>query len=124
MRNNQEIINCIKLLEEKLLDPKFRKSAEELIHIIDKDFIEIGSSGKIYNREDVIAALKAEAPVNISIKNFRIKILSDDIVMALYTTVNNNISGAGSISERSSVWKKREGVWHILFHQGTPAAKA
>ena len=40
-------------LERKLLDPDVRASSQELDRLIADDFVEFGSSGRIWNKRDV-----------------------------------------------------------------------
>jgi hypothetical protein len=111
-------------LEEKLLLQKIRSSREELEKLISPDFIEYGSSGKIYNYPGTIAYLLANAggAFNYTFVNFKIRRLSEDFVLALYILEiekNRKIK----ITNRSSLWR-REGdsecvAWRIVFHQGT-----
>lgn len=105
----------IRELEEELLNPGTRKSTEELTWLISDDFYETGSSGKVYTREEVIAALKNETTQNITIEEFRTINLSADIITAYYVAVKN-----GAVrSRRCSIWKKTDDRWQIYYHQGT-----
>jgi hypothetical protein len=112
----------IRGLEEKLLLQKIRSSREELEKLISPDFIEYGSSGKVYNYLGTIAYLLANSvgTFNYTFVNFKIRRLSDNIILALYILEiekNNKIN----VTNRSSLWR-REGEaasWKIIFHQGT-----
>jgi hypothetical protein len=114
----------IKALEEKLLAPDIRGSQEELEKLISPDFIEYGSSGKIFNHLAVITDLIAHSrnTFKYSFVNFKTRRLSDDIILALYileTERNHRIA----ITNRSSLWHWEEGSWRIIFHQGTQVTK-
>jgi hypothetical protein len=114
----------IKELEEKLLAPAVRGSREELEKLISPEFIEYGSSGKIYNFLATITSLIADSKnkFNYSFVNFKTRRLSDDAILALYileTEKNHHIA----IANRSSVWHWEEGSWRIIFHQGTKVTK-
>ena len=52
----------LKGLEESLLDPDIRKSTQ-LVELLADEFIEFGSSGRVYTRDDLVAVLQAESPV-------------------------------------------------------------
>ena len=105
----------IKEKELKLLDKNIRNNKEELKKLLSKDFIEYGSSGSIYTFCDTINLLPNENnDINYEINKMDIKILSENIVLILYTINMNNI-----ISNRSSIWKKENNEWKIIFHQGT-----
>jgi hypothetical protein len=116
----------VKELEERLLSSKVRGNREELERLISADFIEYGSSGKIYNYRGTISYLltKAEDTFNHSFINFKTRRLSEDTILALYileTERNRRIT----ITNRSSLWHwekdsaGKEPAWRIIFHQGT-----
>jgi hypothetical protein len=49
----------LKGLEESLLDPDIRKSTQ-LVELLADEFIEFGSSGRVYTRDDLVAVLHVE----------------------------------------------------------------
>ncbi|MDR3248381.1 MAG: DUF4440 domain-containing protein [Treponema sp.] len=114
----------IKTLEEKLLAPKIRVSREELEKIISPEFIEYGSSGKIYNYSGTIAHLVSHADdkFNHTFLNFKTRRLSDDTILALYI-VETEKHHRIAITNRCSLWRWEEGSWRIIFHQGTRVTK-
>jgi hypothetical protein len=107
-------------LEEKLLNPVKRKSLPELQELLSDDFIELGSSGKIYNKQQVIDSLQNESSNQISMCEFNIKELTQGTVLVTYISEKlNPQSGNKNKSLRSSIWKLTDGNWKIVFHQGT-----
>ena len=114
----------IKSLEEKLLNPSVRKSFQELNELLADDFIEHGSSGKVYSKHQVIEALQKEFPFEGSISEFNTVNLTDEIVLATYTAEQTNkTDNIVKCSLRSSIWRKNNKKWQIVFHQGTPLNK-
>lgn len=110
----------IKKLEEKLLLPSIRKSRQDLEVLLADEFIEFSSSGRIYNKVQVINALITEESSLYSLENFRVKMLSDSIVLATYFCQKEDHDRIIK-SVRSSIWKKVDDVaWAMFFHQGTP----
>jgi hypothetical protein len=120
----------IKELEEKLLSSEVRRNREELERLISPDFIEYGSSGKIYNYFGTIAHLLANSGdlFDYAFVNFKTRRLSEDIILALYileTEKNRRII----ISNRSSLWRwevnaaGKDAAWRLIFHQGTRATR-
>ena len=110
----------IKTLEEKLLNPLIRKSSIEVSKLLADDFIEYGSSGLIYNKQIVINDLQSECPINFGTRDFKIKKLATDVILATYIAVKYNDTGIEeSSSLRSSIWKLNDGNWQMIFHQGT-----
>ncbi|AAO90538.1 DUF4440 domain-containing protein [Coxiella burnetii] len=104
--------------EKKLLDPK--NYLDEITELLADDFIEIGSSGHVYYRNDVIFQLSNLNIQEIKILNFEAKLVEKNIVLVLYKAEkkisNSNVT---QISFRSSLWKRVKGTWKIIFHQGT-----
>ena len=116
----QELEEHILSLEEMLLRPDVRRSAEMLEELIAEDFIEFGSAGKVYNKRDMLHELPKLTPEVMTIRAFRTRMLSPDVVLSTYSVVSGDPLGSdkkGSL--RSSIWKSSEGRWQILFHQGT-----
>ena len=54
-------------LEERLLQPDVRSSAEEIAKLLADEFIEFGSSGRVFNKDHVIEALRDEQPEGLSL---------------------------------------------------------
>lgn len=105
-------------LEKKLLKPEIRKSSEELEKLLANDFIEFGSSGKTYNKEEVIESLANEDDsFTFEIDDFKTYQLSENIILATYRLLKKDKETINSL--RSSIWKKETSEWKMIFHQGT-----
>lgn len=102
----------IEALERSLLDPSVRQSTEQLNTLIADDFLEFGSSGKVYNKHDCIKP--DEYPRKFVVSDFKIKELSKDVTLATYKTTEDGIA-----SLRSSIWQRYGDEWKMIFHQGT-----
>ncbi len=101
-------------LEEKLLTSDVRSSKTELKKILADEFFEFGSSGRVlYKDEDFEDGIGI---IEVKLSDFEIHILSDEIVLATYRTFNEQTK---KHALRSSIWKLNEGVWKMVFHQGT-----
>lgn len=115
MKTVNNLKDHIRQLEENLLNPEVRSSRVELNKLLADDFFEFGSSGKVlYKGEDI--ADGGIGIVKMRLSDFEIHPFSDDIVLATYR-IYNEISNQHSL--RSSIWKINEGVWKMVFHQGT-----
>lgn len=104
-------------LENQLLQPEVRQSAEKISELLSEEFFEFCSSGMIYyyKKNDIF-----DPSVQWVINNFNIKVLSSDTVLATYQAEKRE----GSMKEktyslRSSIWKSMNGQWKMIFHQGT-----
>lgn len=112
--------NTLLELEIALLDDKKRKSKQFLNDILADDFLEIGSSGKIYSKKDVLTVLHAESSSRYDITHFEVKELATNIMQTRYTVRQiNNAKNITITSSRSSLWRFSDGKWQIFFHQGT-----
>ena len=111
----------IQEFEERLLQPAVRKSAEQVDALLGDEFLEIGSSGALYDKAQIIAALQTETGVRFSLEEFRVRELARGVVLAIYRTSRTS-QGELKRALRSSIWKFAAGRWQMVFHQGTPAA--
>jgi len=118
-----ELHNHIKNLEEKLLNADTRNSKEELKELLSDDFVEFGSSGRVWNKKDIIADLlneNSEGEYSLSTDDFKVTCLSSDVAIATYRCYRKKLSGdILRTTLRSSIWKLNDGNWQIYFHQGT-----
>ena len=108
----------IRALEERLLTPEVRRSREELTKLLADDFLELGSSGRTFDREAIITLLRDESPLECSRHDFSVKQLSDDVVLVTYAARAVQLQEIKT-SIRSSVWVYRQNRWQLTFHQGT-----
>ena len=104
----------IRRLEEELLLPEVRKSATRVAALLAEEFVEIGSSGRIYDKQRIIDQLQQEqwtGPLP-TISDFAARQLALDLVLAIYRIVESN-------TIRSSIWRTTNIGWRMVFHQGT-----
>lgn len=73
-------------LENKLQQPDIRRSVDQLNDLISEDFIEFGSSGLVYTKQDVLSNLPASPEIKFVMTDFKINILSIDIVQSTFKT--------------------------------------
>lgn len=97
-------------LETSLLNPSTRKSVEKLNELIANDFVEFGSSGRVYTKEDILKYLPIEEHLDLTVEDFIVKELAQNVMLATY-----RLKGC----LRSSIWKNTNGKWQMVFHQGT-----
>ena len=104
-------------LEEGLLEPTFRNSPEAVDALLATDFIEFGSSGRVYDKQQALEGLRAETTIRRSLTHFATRLLAPGVVLVTYRALRHDESPACSL--RSSIWKLTDGRWQIVFHQGT-----
>jgi len=78
-QNGRELQKLIQHLELSFLDPSMRQSKNQLDKLIADDFIEIGKSGKVYNKQNILDSLPSEEAKTISMIDFEVKKLSQDV---------------------------------------------
>jgi hypothetical protein len=120
MNDSDELLNTLRQLEVKLHDPAVR-SSERASQLLADDFVEFGSSGRIYAKATILALLATEAPVTISASQFSVRRLGTDT--ALLTYVSRRHASTDAFYLRSSIWQLQNDRWRIVFHQGTPCAQ-
>lgn len=109
----------IRALEEDLLDPAVRSDPERLEGLLADEFVEFGSSGRVWDKAAVVAELPDLSDASFSLSGFEARPLSETLVLARYRI---SIRDGDSVrhSLRSSLWTRRSARWQLLFHQGTP----
>jgi hypothetical protein len=107
-------------LEQSLLHPDVRKDRTQLQDLLAADFVEIASSGRVYDRQSVIEALLTEESVRRIMTDFNVKLLGESAALVTYQSAQ--ISAAGKTHRaafRLSLWQFDNGRWRMTFHQGT-----
>lgn len=103
-----------------MLQPDVRKSVEELKRLLTDDFIEFGSSGRVYTKQQVLEELPMSPELEMTLIDFNAKLLASDVALTTYRVLRrSNDAKDEKYSLRSSLWKLNDGKWQILFHQGT-----
>ena len=82
----------IRELEERLFQPGIWRSTEGMSDLLADEFIEFGSSGRIYSKQHVIDIRRRDPAPNVSIADFRLRLLGRDVMMATYR-VEKSIPG-------------------------------
>ncbi|MFC8228702.1 DUF4440 domain-containing protein [Streptomyces sp. NPDC057287] len=104
--------------ELRLLDPVVRASAEVLATLLHPEFREIGTSGRLWERDTIIAMLTdpgAQHPGPLTASRMRGDQLAADLVHLTFDTESKGLR-----SHRSSLWRLNGSRWLLYFHQATP----
>jgi hypothetical protein len=110
----------VRHLERQLLHPEVRSDRKRLHTLLAADFVEFASSGGVFNKRQVIAALLKEEPATRRLSNFRATRLAENLALVTYRASRKTRSGMAH-SLRSSLWRRTRGRWQLAFHQGTPS---
>ena len=94
--------------------PEVRKSAAQIAALLADEFVEIGSSGRIYDKDQIIGQLQQEAGEESlrTVSDFTARELADGLILVTYRIIEPR-------AVRSSIWKRTNSEWRMVFHQGT-----
>jgi ribonuclease HI len=86
--------------------------------VLDDAFVEVGQSGRVWTRDEMLMALAASPPdPTVQLVGFSVDELAPKVWLARYDTV-----GDGVRHHRSSIWIRSGDRFRMRYHQGTPAA--
>ncbi|RUP38090.1 MAG: DUF4440 domain-containing protein [Acinetobacter sp.] len=99
---------------------KFGKTKEDIENQICDEFWEVGASGNVYTKQDVIETLleRYNNPYTCDIweaKDFAITKIAPNNYLLTYILIQDKTR----VTRRSTLWRKQNGDWKILYHQGT-----
>jgi hypothetical protein len=121
MEANPSDAQSLQRFEEELLQPNVRNSGERVAELLADDFVEFGSSGRVFNKQQIIDALRQEVGTcHRTMDDLRTNLLAPGVVLVTYRITRHTDEGEPSIRLlRSSIWKQLAGRWQMVFHQGT-----
>lgn len=123
MNGDPTLVERLKGLEERLLEPEVRKSAPALGELLDDDFREFASSGRIFDKAQIIRLLQDAPKAHSSLADFKAILLAPGVALTTFRYSRGAASDRPAAeSLRSSVWRQTNGRWQMLFHQGTLVA--
>lgn len=105
--------------ELALLAPSVRLDPIQVDELLDPEFREVGVSGRLWDRAATISALAegASAPQEgVESSEMTGWSIAANLVLLIYVT-----NQGGRRARRSSMWRQTDGVWRLLYHQGTPS---
>ena len=114
-------IALLRELELSLHQTHVRASPEQLDRLLADDFVEFGSSGRVYDKTKIIDALTQDTPGRPpEITDFRVRFISRTIALITYRAARTD-----PLLEtlRASIWRWDDNRWQMTFHQGTPSER-
>jgi len=122
--NEADLQETLLALELELLAPAVRASGARSGALLADEFVEFGSSGRIYDKPAIIASLaQSDTTEEFQVRDFRLVAADEHQALAAYTCeARANTGELLRTSNRSSFWVLRAGCWQLLFHQGTRSA--
>ena len=116
----------IKRLERRLQLSSVRTSSAQLDQLLADEFLEFGSSGAIYDKRRIIAALLADpenkGPRYATMQSAKLSFLAEGVALLTFHSTKSGPKPART--NRCSIWKRIDGRWQMVFHQGTPARRS
>ena len=116
-------VDGFRALEGRLLEEAVRKDPEEAGLLLSEEFCEFGSSGRVYSKTQLLAALAAEMPREglPQMEDFTAEQVKEGVVLVTYKSVRRRTDGSVQRRAlRSSLWVREGETWRVRFHQGTP----
>lgn len=108
--------------ELRLHDPAVRASRAVAEQLLDPDFVEVGKSGRRWNREEMLADLpgfetSSETGPRIEVSHMTGVLLAPGLVHLTYESVVDGVR-----ARRSSLWRKGDdgADWRMYYHHATP----
>lgn len=121
MKQVSRLADTPQALEEELLEPRTRHDRARLLELLAEDFEEVGASGRVFGRDQVLALLMQEKPAEadeLSMEDVQVRQLGTDLVQLRYLSRRRSANG-DRCAQRTSLWRRSEGKWQMLYHQGT-----
>ena len=116
------ILNELKQLEPIFHHPELGTNRSDFENMMADEFWEVGASGRIYNRQYVLDELEKRYnnPVKDvwETKDFNCMEIAPDNYLLTYT-----LRQGSRITRRSTIWRRTDTGWKILYHQGTIVKK-
>jgi hypothetical protein len=100
-----------------LLQPGVRSTSKTVESLLHPDFREFGASGRVWDRDSIIAALAADPGEAVDARDLQARLLADGVALVTYRA-----SSRGRVTLRSSLWVRDDTGWRCLHHQGTVVA--
>lgn len=116
--DEESVFRTLKSLEESLYQPDTRFDREYLENILAPDFIEFGSSGRVWTRGQIIRTPQVAIGVRLPLPEFGLQMVSEDVALVTYRS-EMGLDYADA-ANRSSIWRRTVDGWQLVFHQATP----
>jgi hypothetical protein len=99
---------------------KYLRLRSEVSNLMAQEFWEVGASGKVYKKDDVIETLfnryEDQNPAQEwQISEFEVVQLARNVYLATYLL----LQGKYRYTRRVTVWRNDDSCWKAVYHQGT-----
>lgn len=99
---------------------KFGKTRQDILNLMCEEFWEVGASGNVYTKEDIIETLleRYDDPDYQDVweaKDFAIIEIASNNYLLTYVLIQDKMRA----TRRSTLWRYEDKKFKILYHQGT-----
>jgi hypothetical protein len=103
-------------LERELQTAECRRDRARVGALLAEDFMEVGVSGRVWDRASALALLGAESGDDaiIGVHNLTGRVIGEGFVMACWES-DRGVRRA----RRTSLWRRDPAGWRLAHHQGT-----
>ena len=111
-----ELERHLRSLEERHLLYEVRSSPDAMLALLAEEFVEFGSSGRIFDRATVLASVSGQPAFQSRIDEFAVRALAPGVALATYRlSAWSESEGNARVTLRSSVWVQRAGRWVMVL---------
>ncbi|TAG75027.1 MAG: nuclear transport factor 2 family protein [Burkholderiales bacterium] len=108
-------------LEEALWIAETRFDPSYMNAIFAPDFFEIGRSGRVWSRDQLLNKSAPSIDAVLPLPSFAVREITSDVVQVTYVS-QVTYDDTVEYGRRSSIWSRADtkAGWQLRFHQGTP----
>jgi predicted enzyme related to lactoylglutathione lyase len=113
--SDEDAFRAVMAAERALMDHAVRTDRETVEAMLAPDFVEIGRSGRLWSRSEIVAALDGEVSTGApGTDEWRCQRVSEDLVLVTF-----RVDRADRSSRHASLWDVSGDRPVLRFHQGT-----
>jgi hypothetical protein len=122
LRDREGLLDELRQLEVALHRAAVRSDPLKLDALLHPDFWEVGSSGTVWSRAEILAEFAGQPPrYAVWAQDFVAESVAPGVALLSYRSAH--VGEAGSLSRhtrRLFIWLFSGTVWKLRFHQATP----
>lgn len=118
---DESALSTVLELERELQSPATRADTDRLLELLAPDFLEVGASGRLWDRDSILGMLQEESAdeeaTAIEVIDLHGRVLAPGVIQVVWES-----RSGGRRARRTSTWCERGHRWQQVHHQGTPLA--
>ncbi|HEX4005372.1 MAG TPA: DUF4440 domain-containing protein [Acidobacteriaceae bacterium] len=116
------VMEELRRLEPIFHTAEFGTTGDDFERRMDAEYFEVGASGRRYSREFILRTLAERAPVDAATAGWRCGEFALRAVGAETYLLTYTLRQGERVTRRSTLWRRGDAGWQILYHQGTVVA--